>query len=226
LLLCAVAAPAEAQFEPLINPLVRTTIPQIIQCPGCNKAQKQTDQPPVRTSEDEGSVLLFAIDTTSRAAMVARFAPSVQSEVPDSPLVSFLSVGNPLAGIDRRMAAFGLSPTNLGDVMAMFIASQWSYSRGSAELPSRDVVQAVKSQFGATMAAQPAVARMSDADKQQVADSAMILTAILAKTIEDAAGNQQTVEEVASVATETLIDLGFDPQKITLTAEGIVTIAP
>jgi hypothetical protein len=96
----ATSWPAYAQYQPLINPLVRTTIPQVIQCPGCNK-EREKDADDARAGDT-------AAATVAASASTLAFIPDLEARKRN------------LAGFVARMRA--QSPANT-EQMAQFFAS-------------------------------------------------------------------------------------------------------
>lgn len=224
----AITSPAAAQYTPLMNPLIRTTIPQIIQCPGCNKAQKQKrDDVAVRAAPPSAvATLRFTPASALRKAALTQFAATTGSSSVDTPLGSFLLTGNPVAGIDQQMVSLGLSPTNLGDVTAMFIINQWLFAREITTPPARATTQSVRAQMQRVLLSEPRLGQMTNAAKQREADPMMILMAVMTKVGEGAASSPSATKSLAAAATKTLIGMGLDPAEVELTAQGMQAVTP
>ena len=222
------APSAQAQYTPLINPLTRTTIPQVIQCPGCNKARSQVpDQPQTPLAEDDGinlSYLRFSFDPALRKSITAQFAKTIGDGDAKSPAGRYVSSGAALGDMQRRMTGLGLTANDIGDTFALFLASHWSLARGQATLPPRHVMQAVKTQMAAILIAQPTTAELSNAAKQQQADSMMILAAVSMREIVNANKDPKAMATIAASATRLLKGMGFDPAQFELTTQGIVPV--
>ena len=221
---------AHAQYTPLINPLVRTTIPQIIQCPGCNKARSPVpDQTQKPLAEDDGidfSYLRFRPDPVLRVSITSQFAKALSNGSPKSPAGRYVTSGEALRDMHKRMLGLGLSPNDIGDTLALFVASHWSFARGQAALPPQPAMQAVKTQFASILVAQPTTAELSDAAKQQQGDSMMILAAVTMREIVNAKEDPKAIEVIAASATRLLKGMGFDPEQFELTSKGMVAVTP
>ena len=124
----------------------------------------------------------------------------------------------------RKMTGLGLSPNNMDDTLALFVASHWSLARGQSALPPQPVMAAVKAQFATILIAQPTTAELSDAAKQQQADSMMILAAVSLREIENTKGNPKATEAISASATRLLKGMGFDPAGFDLTTQGMVVV--
>ena len=152
--------------------------------------------------------------------MVNEFATVMNGRDPTTPLGRFFA-SDPIGAEHKRMAALRLSPNNLGDVMTMFIASNWAFARGQAARPSRSTMLAFKAQVGVSFATTPGLSKMSNAAKQRQADSALLLTAITAGVIEGARDNPKEVKNAAASASQTLKNIGLDPALFELTPQGM-----
>lgn len=169
-------------------------------------------------------VLAFTPSLSLRNVITAQFSRSVAASNPGSLVPQFLSRGGAITGVSKQMAALGLSSSNLGDSTAFFIATHWAVSRGQTSLPSRASMNAFKADISAKLAAQPRMAVATNVSKQQQSDTALLLTAIVQKAMNEAVGNPRATAITAASARQTLKAMGFDPAKFDLTPQGLVLV--
>lgn len=181
-------------------------------------APRESGSPPVANPV----FLRFTPDLALRKSVASQFASALSGGDPASSASRFVASGAALSDAHRRMAALGLAPHNLGDAMAFFLASHWSFTQGSAAPPARPTMLALKAQMAAMLGSQPNLAQMPNAAKQQQADSMLILTAVSMQEMQKVQGDPAGIEAVAASASQMLKGMGFDPAAFELTAQGMV----
>ena len=180
--------------------------------------QNPTSAPPQPVANPVA--LRFTFDPVLRKTVVNEFATVMNGHDPATPLGRFFA-SDPIGAEHKRMVALGLSPNNLGDVMTMFIASNWAFARGQAARPSRATMLAFRAQVGGSFATTPSLSKMSNAAKQRQADSALLLIAITAGVIEGARDNPKELKNAAASASQTLKNIGLDSAQFELTPQGM-----
>jgi hypothetical protein len=155
LLIVASAAPATAQSTPLFNFLTRTTIPIVIQCPGCNAANKNNrpvtprpaPQPPETSTAGIGS-LTYEYSDEVRQRVVGQVIESLRVDSPDTAeRLERAFIANDVIGrVHEDMAEFGLDDNNLADAYAFYWANAWQVFSGRSQEPSDSEIMAVRSQ--------------------------------------------------------------------------------
>lgn len=87
------------------------------------------------------------------------------------------------------LAPYGMSPNNLADATAMYLASAWFASRGNNGDPSRAQMAGLRRQIALAIAATPTMAGASDAIKQEVAEASLLQAMFSGSLAEEAARN-------------------------------------
>jgi hypothetical protein len=168
------------------------------------------------------ALLRFTPDLALRKLVASQFASALGGGNAETPSGRFVASGAALSDAHQRMTALGLAPNNMGDAMAFFLASHWSFTRGGAAPPNRPTMQALKAQMAAMLGSQPSVTQMPNSAKQQQADSMLILTAVSTQEMAKAQGNPAGTEAIAASASQLLKGMGFDPAIFELTPQGMV----
>jgi hypothetical protein len=168
--------------------------------------------------------LSFTPNLALRQSTTAKLAAGFGQSGVASPYRRFVASGEALSVMHRKMSALGLSPNNLGDAMAFFIASHWTLARGKSAFPTRAVMRAFKTQLSGVMSTQPGAIQMTNAGKQNQADSGLLLLALMTRGMEEARGEPSATARIGASATRTLIGIGFDPATFDLTTQGMVPV--
>lgn len=127
-----------------------------------------------------------------------------------------------LEAVQPQIAKYGLRTDDLADSMAVYLVAAWYGSRGSQQDPPRELLLATRSQMRAAMLLNPKFASVSDATKQQLADSLLI------QTIEDNgylnAGKKSPAEMAQAkklIRQGALKNFQLDMLKLNLTSRGL-----
>ena len=120
------------------------------------------------------------------------------------------------------MATMGLRTTNVGDAVAFYIIAHWMAARGSLTVPTNNQASAVQRQFSAALIASNDIRAMSSAKKQAIAEEHIVYAMLTLGALQGAKGDAATTAYVAQHATQSLKNLGFDPNLMTLGEAGFV----
>ena len=226
--------PNTPHAQQLMNFITRTTIPIVIQCPGCNarnQAKRSPSAQPAPNPQRGEPVALanpvelsFATSPALRKRNFAGFISGIRANNPGSAdqLQQLLDGAGFSGKLDARMKAKGLATNNIADAFANYWMSVWLGSRGQASPVS--AAQAQKTQAFAQLMLQdnPALADMDDAAKQAVADNLLIQAGLMDILIAQTQGNSEQLTQLAQMARRGASEWGLDLDAMELTADGFV----
>lgn len=128
-----------------------------------------------------------------------------------------------IAQVAPQFAKLGLSADDMADMTAAYWVTAWEAAHG---IVGRDtdpaVVRAARAQIAGVMARNPSLARMADADKQDVADTMLLQTLLVDARMRAAAQAGKPTQDrmSATIAAEAQQLLKTDLTRVTLTDEG------
>ena len=152
ILLLAITAPATAQFTQNaqfapFNILTRTSIPVVIQCPGCNAANRNNRTKTTKTTVTKTEIGKFSYNpsVTVRQRIVTRLAEDVRAKYPDAAeKIEQNFISNDIIGqMNKIMVTSGLNPNNLADAYAFYLANAWQAFSGRNENLSKTEIVAM-----------------------------------------------------------------------------------
>lgn len=175
------------------------------------------------------AALVFApsAEVTRRvnAHLAEMLAPALASGVTRDDLRRVLDGGQVQAVFRRILADHGFSDRNLGDVIAAYLILLWQVVNDAPDIHEPQGAQAIRAALGREMAASAWIGRMTDADKQTLAEIAGTGAMLIAAQYSDAhqAGDSDAIrrlgEDARRMAMETT---GFDLLAFDLTDAGFV----
>lgn len=152
---------------------------------------------------------------------------ALASALPTSPnpdgLRATVASGRPWDEFDRLLRQHGYDPRDLADVVAAFYLITWEVATGSDALAQPAGIAAVRGQARQMLAANPAMARLSEAERQATAETlAFHAMAIAARhqDLRNAGGGPQVIAYRAEVAEAVAQWQGIDLRRFTLTPSG------
>ena len=181
--------------------------------------------PAVRSSKSPASKNLGFVASEKRRqqtlqAMVQRVRRSDPAGA--AQLEQFLATPDMFGLLDGALAPMGLKTTNLADAFAIWWIAAWNGSRGENDTTDRATAQAVKRQAEAALLSTPGIADLTDAQKQELAESYLIQLALIDASIEWGKANPAGMEQVRRAIAQGAKASGMDLSKVTLTEEGFV----
>jgi hypothetical protein len=125
--------------------------------------------------------------------------------------------------VGKGIAPYGLKTNNVADAYAVYWISAWEASRGIAGASeTRQRAQAVRTQAINAMAAVPALAAATDAQKQEFAEAMLVQAALISAYMDDAAGNPAQIRAVGAAVAKGAKATGLDLDTMALTPNGFV----
>ncbi len=128
-----------------------------------------------------------------------------------------------IAQIAPELRRLGLSADDMADMTAAYWVAAWEAAHGIVGKPSDPAqVRGARTQIAGVMATNPALARMSDADKQDVADTMLLQTLLVDARMRAAAGAGAAMQKKMgdAIAAEAAQTLKVDLTRVTLTDKG------
>ncbi len=214
--------PANAQ--PLFNFITRTTIPIVIQCPGCNNANrgKRPSIPAQKTVSSVGARLSYRPSTAVHERTVAQIIANTRAQDPASAqkIAQILSSRNIVAKVHQDMPRLGLQPNNVADAYALYWTSAWQGTRGlNDDLPKSQMI-AVRSQAAEALLKIPQFRSATDAQKQEMTEIMIIQAALILISIEEAKSDPALLAQTQKAISQGAKNFGLDLEKMTLTTQG------
>lgn len=132
--------------------------------------------------------------------------------------------GKVMDEFDRLLQRYGYSPRNLGDVLAAHLVICWEIVSGSDSRNEPAGQRAVRRQLAGPLASVPAVARMSDAQKQAQAERTAYLTMVAASAYQELkrGDNPAQLADLQRNVRASLLKSGIALERLVLTEEGLV----
>jgi hypothetical protein len=227
--------PNFAHAQQLMNFITRTTIPIVIQCPGCNarnqnKNSLSTQRLPlerltsVAPSANFAKSLDFRSSETLRRANLKQFAQKTRSVDPagaDQMEQMFAST-DVIAAIGKWIAPYGLRTNNVADAYTVYWTNAWLGSRGRNDTLPKAQVTAVRNQAANALLSSPEFTSASDSQKQEMAEALLIQAALIEASIESAKSDPSFMSKVKAAIAQGAEGMGLDLYRMTLTNKGFV----
>ncbi len=124
--------------------------------------------------------------------------------------------------IDTGMRGLGLSSNNVADAYALYWTSAWLGARGRDDnLPAKQMI-AVRDQAARALVSTTVFANASDQQKQEMAESLLVQSALIAGYINGGKQNSALMAKVKIAIAQGAKAMGLDLYTMTLTEEGFV----
>ena len=124
--------------------------------------------------------------------------------------------------IDTGMKGLGLSSSNVADAYALYWTSAWLGARGRDDnLPSKQMI-AVRDQAARALVSTTVFANASDQQKQEMAESLLVQSALIAGYINGGKQDAALMAKVKVAIAQGAKAMGLDLYAMTLTEEGFV----
>lgn len=170
-----------------------------------------------------------ALDFERDAAVTARereaFAAHLTTQPNGGgPVAQAVRSGKLMDEFDRLLQRYGYSPRNLGDVLGAYLVICWEIVSESDSTKEPAGQRAVRRQLAGPLASVPAIARMSDAQKQAQAERTAYLTMVAASAYQELkrGDNPAQLADLQRNVRASLLKSGIDLERLVLTEEGLV----
>ena len=238
-LLIVGSIPNRAHAQQLMNFITRTTIPIVIQCPGCNarnqskNVQGKSALSSQRLTLDKLSpsppssnllrTLNYRFSESARLNNVKQFIEKARAtDASSGDELERIFTPTAMRQIDAGMKGLGLSSFNVADAYALYWTSAWLGTRGRDDnLPSKQMI-AVRNQAAQALLSTPEFTSASDQQKQEMAEALMIQAALIDGFINGGKQDAALMSNVKAVIAQGAKAMGLDLYAMTLTPNGFI----
>ncbi|WP_294331956.1 DUF6683 family protein [uncultured Sphingomonas sp.] len=221
--LACVAVPGMAQAQ-MISPMLYEG-PRIALQDHADRFSHDAAAPLTRARPAANPAMLhYTPSKARRTANLARFVSKTRAADPRGAedLQKLFAQGDFIEKIRALVAPQGLQIDNIADAYALWWITAWQASRGSNDTPSRAVLAAVRRQAAGAIAATGQIAGASDAQKQELAESLWVQSALIDGAVEQAKQKPERLRAIGDAARKGAEQMGIDLDRFELTAEGFV----
>jgi hypothetical protein len=222
ILIIVIATPVNAQAP--FNILTRTTIPIIIQCPGCNSANrsKLPKTSKITATKAEIGKLSYNPSATVRQRTIAKFIQGVRTNDPDAAdkLEKIFATTDVIDRMGEIMVASGLNANNLADAYTLYWTYAWQAFSGRDRDLSRTEIAAVQSQAARILLSTPQLRTATDTQKQEIAEMMIIQTLVISASIDSTKSNPTQLAKTKVSILQVAKSYGLDIDRMNLTSQG------
>lgn len=180
---------------------------------------------PAQAPADAVRTLDFERDAAVSARERGAFAAHLATQ-PDGggAVAEAVRSGKLMDEFDRLLQRYGYSPRNLGDVLGAYLVICWEIVSESDSNDEPAGQRAVRRQLAGPLASVPAIARMSDAQKQGQAERTAYLTMVAASAYQELkrGGDPARLADLQRNVHASLLQSGIDLERLVLTEDGLV----
>ncbi|WBV45325.1 DUF6683 family protein [Pseudoroseomonas cervicalis] len=189
--------------------------------PGGGLAGAAPARPPIATA---AGPLRFNADPARRQAAVNRMVQAARATNPaaGAEIERFFTSQDIFGVIEQWMQPYGLRMDDIADVMAVRLAGAWMASRGRDDDPTPAQMTALRNQMAEAMQRIPALTNAGDAERQEVADLALIQAALISSAVTGAKNNPAQLRQIQQMAVNDIRgSMRIDLQAVELTDAGL-----
>lgn len=224
----AAAAPAAPVAVPAIPAPAAPSAPAIVKPVGAARPALPGGKPAALPPDGRAAAPSSPTAFTQDPAVTARVRQqALASALPTSPnpdgLRAAIAAGLPWDEFDRLLRQHGYDPRDLADVVAAFYLIAWEVATGSDALAQPAGIAAVRGQARQMLAGNPAMARLSAAERQATAETLAFHAMAIAARHQDlrsAGAGPQVIAYRAEVAEAVAQWQGIDLRRFALTPSG------
>ncbi|MEM6266707.1 MAG: DUF6683 family protein [Pseudomonadota bacterium] len=180
------------------------------------------DRSPGQSQVVSTASLTYRPSIERRRANLASFVEKTRKNDPEGAagLERSFAANDVIGLLDRELAPFGLSVSNVADAYTVWAVTAWQAAFDPSASPTRPMAQAVRSQSSNAILASPAFASLSEAEKQEMAEIYIVQAAMIQAAVDQAGGDQARLRQIASAVKKGARASGLDLDRITLTQSG------
>jgi hypothetical protein len=216
-----------AQFVPLMDIRVRTSIPAVIQCPGCNNEDKQTRSAGNRLQPRAiaATEYVFRPQPQLRRSNLANFVEKSRAVDPTgaAKMEQLFASTDIIGMIDQRMQqTYGMRANNVADAYAVWWVSAWMGSQGRSDDATPGQMAMVKRQATNALASTPEFVSATDATKQEMAEAMLVQAAMIGEAVDAYKSDPAMLAKARASIKQGAKAMGLDLGAMTLTDQGFV----
>jgi transcriptional regulator with AAA-type ATPase domain len=181
-------------------------------------------EPNVEFSAPPSADLSYKPSAANTKANIAKFIQNSKATNPQAAEQLRVAFANNdiLGAMAKAYRTFGLDTRNVADVYAAYFVTIWQAGHQRTDTPSSQTFQAISAQMATSLANTPAFMTMNNAQKQEMAETLIIQTALMDAALEQAAANPEQLEAVSLIALDGSRKLGLDLNAIQITEDGFI----
>ncbi|RYG45803.1 hypothetical protein EON79_11725 [bacterium] len=168
------------------------------------------------------AALLYKPSAETRKRNIAAFVAKIRAADPASAdgLQKAFDQADVMGEVRKQVRQAGLNPDNVADTMAAYLVTAWYGVRGNTDSKPADY-RAVSVQLRGAMAKVPAMTRVSNAAKQEMAETMLLQALIADQAVAGAKGQPSMLSQIkATIGQGARATFGFDLAKIRLGKQG------
>lgn len=188
---------------------------------GAGAAPVKAAPAPVAKAE----ALNFKVSPAVRQKVIDSFLGEITAASPESGAEwqKVFGSGDVFGEVNKQVKSmFGLTTTNLADVWAVYWSYAWLMTRSRTDDPTRAQAVGLRDQFRPLLLSLPAASGLSDAQKQEMAESLLLQTVLFGVLAEAWKDDPASRAEFGQGLQQGTAQLGLDLGQVELTDRGFV----
>jgi hypothetical protein len=137
-------------------------------------------------------------------------------------LQNLFAQGDFIEKIGGVLAPHRLRVDNVADAYAVWWIAAWQATRGTNDTAPDSVMAAVRAQSARALGSTPELVNASDADKQEMAESLLVQSALIDRAVDQSKGNASRLRDLGIAVNKGAQGMGLDLTTMELTENGFV----
>jgi hypothetical protein len=170
------------------------------------------------------AALRYTPSKSRRTANLAKFVEKTRKvdAAHARDLQNLFAQGDFIERIGGVLAPHRLRVDNVADAYAVWWIAAWQATRGTNETPPDSVMAAVREQSARALGSTPELVEASDADKQEMAESLLVQSALIDRAVDQSKGNASRLRDLGIAVNKGAQGMGLDLTTMELTENGFV----
>ncbi len=197
--------------------------PPAYQAPGSDIDEETVDEALIAQSSNFTPT--YVPSKSLRKKNLANFVNKIRAQDPASAakIEQIFASTDIIDQIGSVIQGIGLNKNNAADAFAVYWVSAWQAVNGDTSTKNSETYQAVATQSARGLSRSPEFNKSTDAQKQEMAESMMVQTAMIDANMEEAAGDPAKLKAISKAVTQGAAASGLELDKMTLTEKGFIT---
>jgi hypothetical protein len=173
-----------------------------------------------------GVSLVYTPSLARRRANLAQFVNRIRASTPagGAQLEQLFATHDVIGMVGQGLAVYGLRTDNVADAYTAWWINSWQAAHGDTRDTDRATAQAVRMQSIAAMNAAPAIRAMTDAQKQEFAETLLVQAVIFDSFVKQYKNSPAQMRALGSAIRQGAMRSGLDLDAMTLTTSGFVPV--